>query len=268
VYDCQLPIRITITKAIISPDNERERAAVRQVVAQRGIITTPARGTSQMILYNPIEHIDFVHRLIVSQPGALDYFCGRGYQQVYQRQESSGERDVNNGGQALDDMLLACLMQSGAADGYVKYTVQVHASLSRRTNGVAAQYRNEPRILSDFLWLPILERVGNDNSNSRKKKKNEKAAPTVPSTALPYAMTQYLLATVDPATPEWRYRQEWEEFLYTVIQREADKWALLTAVCSDKERTELAETARLVATSCRQDNTNCCCVFDTTLRPK
>jgi hypothetical protein len=240
------------------------------------MVTAPTPGTRQVILFNPIEHEDFVHRLITSQPGALDYFCGAGYQQVYQRQVAVD----NNGGPALDDLLLACLLQSGTADGYVKYTVQVHSSLSRRTNGVAAQYRNQPRILSDFLWLPILEHVSSSSSsssNTKGKKAKTSAVPIVPSTTLPYAMTQHLLSstTVDVVDPvaQQQYRREWEEFLYTAIinSSERDKWTLLTAVCTDEERAELAATTRLIATTCHhhgsgEEKPGCCWVFDTTLK--
>jgi hypothetical protein len=232
---------------------------VRQVAAQRAMITTPAPGTKQSIHYNPIEHEDFVHKLITSQPGALDYFCGPGYQQVYQRQQQS--QSVH--GPALDDMLLACLIKAGSADGYVKHSVQVYAPLSRRTYGVAAQYRNERRILSDLMWMPILASVKRD---SKKKKAAQKR---VPSTIMPSAMTKHLLVTVDPSTSEQMYLQEWEEFLYGVIQQERDKWVLLTAVCSVEERMELAETALLIAKTCHNDtnSADCCWVYDTTLRP-
>jgi hypothetical protein len=242
------------------------------------MVTAPTPGTRQVILFNPIEHGDFVHRLITSQPGALDYFCGAGYQQVYQRQEAAVvDHNFDDGGPALDDLLLACLLQSGTTDGYVKYTVHVHSSLSRRTNGVAAQYRNQPRILSDFLWLPILEHVSSSSNTKGKKKAKTSAVPIVPSTTLPYAMTQHLLSSstvVVDLVAQQQYRREWEEFLYTAIinSSERDKWTLLTAVCTDEERAELAAMARLIATSCHhhgsgKETPGCCWVFDTTLKP-
>lgn len=242
---------MTVCLAIASPQNERERAAVRHVASQRNLVTYPTRGTRQVIQFNPIEHDDFVRKLIVSQPGALDYFCGSGYQSMYQQRALEVSNDA-----ALDDMLLACLIHSGTADGYVKHTVQVHSSLSRRTQGVAVQYRNERRIHSDLLWMPILEKVG---------KRKVTGAP--PATNLPMEMVNFLLATVEPGMSEWIYRQYWEEFLYkAIVVAEGPKWTLFTAVCTEDERAELDSTARLIATSCRTKD--CCWIFDTALKPR
>lgn len=236
VYPDRLQIRkklpsVVMGYALVDPTNREEREAVQKVAAMRNLLSDPGRSVRQTIVLNPWEHADFRRQMMERQPGALDFYCGQGYQELYQRYQA-------------DDLLLMCLLKLGTADGYVKFHVNVTAPIVRGVQGVAVQYLNQPRIHSDLLLLPIRDSTVD--------------API--ATVLSQEMTKFVLAT------DYQYSQkQYEEFLYKVISKE-NSWVMFHAACHPEDQQVLETTQRLVAISCVSDD-ECCKVYDPQQRP-
>ena len=205
--------------------------------------------------------------MITSQAGALDYFCGPGYQELYLSStaaaaaaEETSEEDTT--GFYTDTLVSACMFRVGSADGFVRLDLELEpALLLASTKGVAVQFEGQRRIWSGLLLLPLLQsqRTG--------------AEAKVPSTRVPEEMTKYLLASSGSTRPgvDGGFMADWEEFLYKVIHDEpSEAWALWTAVCTVQERDEHSASQRLVAHWCNGDDNDdgCCWIFDPERPPR
>lgn len=293
-----------IQPAIQTPDNAPERAAVQRIARHRSILSRPdalaatPNHPPQVIYYRSATHSSFVRQLVTNQPGALDYFCGMGYQALYEEEvfkadSEQGERmypttnttttTSSSPFSVADTLVYACLLSTGTANGYIDWNVDLEQPVARGSQGVAVVRSNAPdRVWPGLLLLPLLD-VQAGAASKNKSPQNKRP----PRTHLPHVMTRYWLEQSTAASTETTMMNdvEWESLLYRTIQAELataaagttptlvpPPWVLWTLVCSETERVERTKEQRHIGTWCpeqydsQQDRT-CCWIFDPTRPP-
>jgi hypothetical protein len=263
--------------AVIATDaNQREREAVRWVARQRKQITSPGGvyNYNQKIIYVAWEHEIFWKQL---QGGIMDHLCGPGFESLYfysQHHPESVGADQQQPQSLSDDLLLTCLLNMGAADGYVKSTVTLHGgSITRGLQGVAAKYVHENRIHSDLIVLPILSlkdrKSGRSGSHGSIENNTKRPSTQLPSDAVRFLLSLPSSSTGSELLRDGRYVAAYEEYLYTVLRNDhdPDRWVLWNAACEESDRDALQDKEKLMATSCDHHG-RCCWFFDPDQKPR